>query len=101
MSSKGGERRAVKQPLEPSFMYDEQPLEPSFMYDGSGCYISVTCNGKKGQLYLNKFDGSKRLLGKYILFHGTHYNPPEFESYCGKNIKKMETVSHAPRNTIV
>ena len=73
MSSKGGESHAVK-----------QPLEPSFMYDGSGCYISVTCNGNKGQLYLDKFDGSKRLLGKCILFHGTHYTPPEFESYCGK-----------------
>ena len=69
------------------------------MYVGSSCYISVTCNGNKGQLYL--FDGSKRLLGKYILFHGTRFTPPEFESYCGKKCKKMETVSHAPRNTIV
>ena len=31
MTSKGGESLAVK-----------QPLEPSFMYDGSGCYISVS-----------------------------------------------------------
>ena len=50
--------------------------------------MSVTCNGNKGQLYLDKFDGSKRLLGKCILFHGTHYTPPEFESYCGKKCKK-------------
>ena len=90
MSSKGGESRAVK-----------QPLGPSFMYDGSGCYISVNCNGNKGQLYLDKFDVSKHLLGKCILFHGTHFTPPEFESYCGKKCKKMETVSHALGKTIV
>ena len=50
ISSKDGGSCAVK-----------QPLEPSFTYVGSGCYISVTCNGNKGQLYLDKFDVSKRL----------------------------------------
>ena len=77
MSSKGGESRAVK-----------QPLKPSFVYDGSRCYISVSCNGYRGQLYLDKFDVSKHLLGKCILFCGTYYTPPEFESYCGKKCKQ-------------
>ena len=37
----------------------------------------VTCKNNKGQLYLDKFDISKRHLGKYVLFCGAHYTLPE------------------------
>ena len=43
----------------------------------------------------DKFDVSKRLLGKCILFRGTHYTPPEFVSYCGKKCKKWrQSIMH-------
>ena len=53
----------------------------------------VTCNGNKGQLYLDKFDISKRHLDKCILFCGAHYTLPEFKSYCSRKCKNGDSLS--------
>ena len=66
-----------------------------------GCYICVSCGSYTAQFYLDKFDESKRTLGKCILWNGSWYTPSEFESHCGKKSKKWkQSIMHSGKSLI-
>ena len=85
MATKGCVNRSAK-PL----------LKPSVAYDNIGCYICVSCGSYTAQFYLDRFDESKRSLGKCILWNGSWYTPSEFETHCGKKSKKWkQSIMHS------
>ena len=88
MASKGSDNQSVK-PV----------LKPSVAYDNFGCYICVSCGSYTAQFYLDKFDESKRSLGKCILLNGSWFTPSEFESHCGKKSKKWkQSIMHSGKS---
>ena len=88
MASKGSDNRSAK-----------SVLKPSVAYDNFGCYICVSCGSYTAQFYLDKFDESKRSLGKCILLNGSWFTPSEFESHCGKKSKKWkQSIMHSGKS---
>ena len=82
-----GKRNKAASPSGPS-------LRPTILHDSIGDYIVITCGSLGGNLYLSKFDESKKSQSKCIVARGKWYSPSEFESLAGRKARKWRQSLH-------